>query len=241
MIYLYRVYQILIALPLCIIFTIVASVVTAIGCIPTKGRFWGYYPAKIWAMLFAWVNLVSVRVKGRENIDPKTSYVFVANHQSAFDIFTIYGFLRHNFKWMMKASLRKVPFVGYACYKAGHIFVERGNAVVVRESMDKARRQLADGMSVVVFPEGSRSLTGRMGVFKRGAYTLATELNLPVVPLTIDGAYRVMPRTAKLPRPGRITLTIHKPITPPDQGYDIKTLIDQSRDAIASALPDSLR
>lgn len=241
MIYLFRIYQICIAIPLCILFTILASIITVLGCLPTDGRFWGYYPAKIWAMLFCWLNFVSVKVRGRENIDRKTSYVFVANHQGSFDIFSIYGFLGHNFKWMMKMSLRKVPFAGYACYKAGHIFVDRGTTAGARNTMSQAEKQLSDGMSVVVFPEGSRSLTGKMGVFKRGAFILATEFRLPVVPLTVDGAYKVMPRTSRLPRPGRITLTIHRPITAPEGGYDLKTLMAEAREQVASALPDDLR
>lgn len=234
----YRIYQFLVAFPILIVATILASVVTVLGCIPTKGRFWGYYPAKIWAMLFCWLNFVGVEVKGRDNIDKKTSYVFVANHQGAFDIFAIYGFLGHNFRWMMKASLRKVPFVGYACYKGGHIFVERTNAARIRHSMEQAERQLQGGMSLVVFPEGSRTKTGRMGSFKRGAYFLATEFGLPVVPVTIDGSYAVMPRNAKLPRPGRIVLTIHRPIEAPAEGHDIDRLMEETRSAIASALPE---
>lgn len=232
----YRIYQFLIAFPLLIVLTVITAVITIVGCIPTKGRFWGYYPAKIWARLFCWLNFVSVSVKGRENIDPATSYVFVSNHQGAFDIFAIYGFLGHNFKWMMKASLRKIPFVGYACYKAGHIFVERANAARIRHSMELAERQLQGGMSLVVFPEGSRTRTGELGTFKRGAYMLATELSMPVVPVTIKGAYSIMPRNARLPRPGHITLTIHQPIFAQTEGHDLDTLMTQSRAAIASAL-----
>ena len=212
---LFRIYQLLIAVPVLIVLTVLTSVVTILGCIPTRGRFWGYYPAHLWARAFCYLNFVSVNVSGRDNINPRTSYVFVANHQGAFDIFAIYGFLNHNFKWMMKASLRKIPFVGYACRRAGHIFVDRGSAARIRHSMEEARRQLDGGMSLVVFPEGSRSKDGQLGNFKRGAYLLATELNMPVVPVTIDGAYAVMPRHARLPRPGSIHLTIHPVITAP--------------------------
>lgn len=235
----FRIYQILIAVPLLLVATLLTALITIVMCIPTRGRFWGYYPAKLWARIFCALNFVRVRVDGRDNIDSNTSYVFVANHQGAFDIFSIYGYLGHNFKWMMKASLRKIPFVGYACYKAGHIFVDRANATSIRHSMEKAQRQLSGGMSLVVFPEGSRSRSGLLGTFKRGAFLLATELNMPVVPVTIDGAYSVMPRSAKLPRPGRIILTIHRPIAPGPEGHDLTALIDTSRTAIASSLPSS--
>ena len=231
----FRIYQVLIVIPTLVVATIVASVVTIIMCAFTKGRFWGYYPAKIWAILFCWLNFVSVKVDGRQNIDPKTSYVFVANHQGAYDIFSLYGFLGHNFKWMMKSSLAKIPFVGYACRSSGHIFVDRTNANSIRQSMDKARKQLSRGMSLVVFPEGSRSRTGRIGAFKRGAFFLATELSLPVVPITIDGAYNILPRSTAFPRPGRITLTIHKPIEPDSEGHhDLNKLMETSKQAIES-------
>ena len=236
MIFLFRIYQLFIAVPILIVLTILTSVVTIVGCIFTDGRFWGYYPAKVWAMLFCWLNFISVKVKGSHNIDSRTSYVFVANHQGAFDIFAIYGFLGHNFKWMMKASLYKIPFVGYACYKAGHIFVDRTSPVAIRHSIELAEKRLSGGMSLVVFPEGSRTKTGKMGNFKRGAYFLAEEFNLAVVPVTIDGAYDILPRNAcyPLPRPGRIRLTIHRPIEAPEGGHDINALIQQSRDAIES-------
>ena len=96
-------------------------------------------------------------------------------------------------------------------------------------------------MSVVVFPEGSRTLDGKVHAFRRGAYTLAVEFGLPVVPLTIDGAYRVMPRTAILPRPGHIKLTIHRPIEAPAEGHELKSLMDQSREMIISSLPQENR
>lgn len=237
MIYLYRVYQILIMLPLCLVITILASVITIIGCFTGPQRIFSYYPAKIWAQSICVLNFVRVRVHGRENIDKKTSYVFVANHQGAFDIFAIYGFLGHNFKWMMKIALRKIPFVGYACYKAGHIYVDRSTPAAVRTTIETAEQRLRGGMSVVVFPEGSRTRNGQVGAFKRGAYFLATEFNLPVVPMTIDGAYTIMPRTARLPRPGSIDLTIHRPIEPGADGYDTAKLIEESREAIVSVLP----
>ena len=102
--------------------------------------------------------------------------------------------------------------------------------------MTDAERQLAGGMSVVVFPEGSRTADGHVHAFRRGAFTLAVEFSLPVVPLTIDGAFKVMPRNAWLPKPGHIKLTIHKPILPPEDGHDVKKLMTESRDIVISAL-----
>lgn len=236
---LYRIYQFIFMLPMVLVLTILTSLVTIIGCVLGGGRIFSYYPAKIWAKLFCWLTLVRVTVRGRENINRKTSYVFVANHQGAYDIFAIYGFLGHNFKWMMKKGLERIPLVGYACRKAGHIFVDNSSQAAVRRTMQDAESRLKDGMSVVVFPEGSRTLDGKMHAFKRGAYQLAMEFSLPVVPITIDGAYEVLPRRgAKLPRPGHIILTIHEPIHAPAEGHDLHSLMDRSYNAIHSALPE---
>ena len=233
----YRIYQILFMLPVLLTATIITALITIIGSILFGGRWWGYWPAHCWAKLFCILSFVRVTVKGRENISKGTSYVFVANHQGAYDIFAIYGYLGHNFKWMMKKALERIPLVGYSCRRAGHIYVDNRTPAAIRQTMADAERQLAGGMSVVVFPEGSRTLDGKVHAFRRGAFTLAVEFGLPVVPLTIDGAYKVMPRTALLPRPGHITLTIHRPVEAPSDGHEMKSLIETSRQAILSALP----
>ena len=234
----YRIYQIFIMLPILLTATIIAALLTSIGSILFGGRWWGYWPAHIWARLFCVMSFVKVTVNGRENISKGTSYVFVANHQGAYDIFSIYGYLNHNFKWMMKKGLESIPLVGYSCRKAGHIYVDNRTPAAIRRTMQDAEHQLAGGMSVVVFPEGARTLDGKVHAFRRGAYTLAVEFGLPVVPITINGAFKVMPRTAVLPRPGHIKLTIHRPIEAPADGHDLKSLIEESREQIISALPE---
>lgn len=238
---LYRIFQLVVTLPVALVSTVITAIVTAVGSALFGGRWWGYWPPKIWSKVFCWATLVHVSVSGRDNIDPKTSYVFVANHQGAYDIFAIYGFLGHNFRWMMKKSLERIPLVGWACKNAGQIFVDNSSPSAVASTMKAAERQLAGGMSLVVFPEGSRTRTGRMGRFKRGAFSLAVEFGLPVVPVTIDGVFRVSPRTKLLPRWGHVKLTIHKPIYPAAGGHDLTSLMEESRQAIASSLPECNR
>ena len=111
----YRIYQFLIMMPLLLVATFIAATLTIIGSVAGFGRTMGYWPGRIWARVFCLLSWVKVEVRGRENIDPATSYVFVANHQGAYDIFAIYGYLGHNFRWMMKKSLEKIPLVGYSC------------------------------------------------------------------------------------------------------------------------------
>lgn len=239
--YLYRIYQLLIALPLIAIYTLITSLMVTIGCTLGNGHFWGYYPGKWWAQFIIRILLLPVKVEGRENLVNGQSYVFVANHQGAFDIFLVYGFLSRNFKWMMKRQLRQMPFVGKACESAHHIFVDKRGASKIRETYDRARQTLQGGMSLVVFPEGARSFTGHMGVFKRGAFMLADDIELPVVPLTINGSFDIMPRTRDMKwvvwHPLR--LTIHKPIQPIGKGTDnIKYLEEESYKVVMSGLEE---
>ena len=124
---LYNIYQICFALPILLVLTILTALVTIIGSLLGGAHIWGYYPGKIWSQLICYLLLIPVKINGREKLHKRTSYVFVPNHQGSFDIFLIYGFLGRNFKWMMKKSLRKIPFVGKACESAGHIFVDRSS------------------------------------------------------------------------------------------------------------------
>ena len=156
------------------------------------------------------------------------------------DIFLIYGFLRRNFKWMMKKSLQKIPFVGQACQAARFIFVDRGSKHGSQKTLDDARRTLKRGMSLMVFPEGSRTFDGQMRPFHKGAFLLADDLQMPVVPITIDGSFQVLPRTKgfNFVNYHSMRLIIHAPIMPQGQGADnIKALSQLSYDAINSALP----
>ena len=229
-------YQWIIVMPIMVVITIMTALITIIGCFLGNHRVWGYYPGLIWSRLFCLISLVRIEVRGREKLDRSTSYVFVANHQGEYDIFLIYGYLGHKFKWMMKSSLRRIPFVGAACAAAGFIFVDRSGKGL-RETLAAAEKILTGGMSLVVFPEGSRTPDGKIHRFKKGAYQIADDLSLPVVPLTIDGSYRVLSKNSKLIRPGKIVLTVHDPIFPQADGhYDMDALITDSYRVIEAAL-----
>ena len=237
--YLYRLYQLIFALPLAFVATLLTCLFTIVGCTIGNGHFWGYYPAHIWGRVMLWLLLIPVKVEGREQLEHRQSYVFVANHQGAFDIFLIYGHLNRNFKWMMKYQLRRIPIIGYTCEKAHHIYVDKRGPKKIKATYDTARETLKDGVSVTLFPEGSRTFTGHMGLFRKGAFALADELQLPVVPMTINGSFNIMPRQRDLHFVNwhRLTLTIHAPIYPVGQGPEnVQATMHQAYDSVMSAL-----
>lgn len=237
---LYRIYQIFIGFPVLVLMTIITALEVGIGTTIGNGHFWGYYPGRWWAKIILKTFLIPIKVEGREHLEKDQSYVFVANHQGIFDIFVIYGHLGRNFKWMMKYQLGKIPFLGYACKKSHQIFVDKRGPKKIQKTYETAREILQEGYSVTVFPEGARSFTGHMGKFKKGAFALANELQLPVVPLTINGSFDILPRTKgfiNLINWHPLTLTIHQPIYPVGNGPEnIEATMRQAYDSVMSAL-----
>ena len=237
--YLYYIYQLLVGLPVLVLSTVVTAVTVGIGCAVGNGHFWGYYPGRVWGWVILRSLLLPVKVQGHEHLEKNQSYVFVANHQGSFDIFLIYGFLNRNFKWMMKHQLRKIPFLGFACERSHQIIVDKRGPSKIRKTYDDARHILEQGYSVTVFPEGSRTFTGHMAHFRKGAFALADELQLPVVPLTINGSFHIMPRTRDwhFLNWHPMSLTFHQPIYPVGQGRDnILTVMNDSYQSVMSAL-----
>ena len=213
--YLYYLYQIVIS-PLLLLATILTALTTTIGCTFFNAAFWSYYPGVIWSRVMIRLLLLPVHISGRENMQPGQSYVIIPNHQGSFDIFLIYGFLGRHFKWMLKEPLRNIPLVGKACESAGFIFVDqKGGPKKLKETHDRARAVLRQGVSLVVFPEGARTLDGKMHSFKRGAFQLADEVGLPLLPVTIRGSYEVLSRKRgfNFVHWHPLTLTIHPPFS----------------------------
>lgn len=235
---LYKLYSFLIALPLFLVVTIIVAICVTIAAFCGDSVYIGYYLPKWWSRFTLWVFLIPVKTQGKELINPKQSYVFLANHQGYFDIFLIYGYLGHNFKWMMKEYLRKIPFVGLACEKSGHIYVGDTRAAM-QKTVVQAQETLREGMSMVIFPEGTRTHDGKMGEFKKGAFTLANEIGLPIVPLTINGSFEIFSRHAYSVTRHPITLTIHRPIAAENrQGKPTRILMQEVFDIIHNDLEE---
>ena len=189
----YWLWQYLIAWPLLVVLTVFTAVFTVCTVFWKNAEF-VHKVQQFWSRSFFWLMFLPVSVDGQEHIVPGQSYVFVANHQSMFDVWLVYGWLPVIFKWLMKAELRKVPFVGTGCKAAGHIFIDRRSTKAAMESLKEVEKHLVNGVCTVIFPEGTRSLNGEVGRFKRGAFQIAWDLGLPIIPLSLDGCYEVLPK-----------------------------------------------
>ena len=231
----YLLYQLVIAYPLAGIATMLTGLsMTLFGkYVHVKGG--DYYPAVLWAKFMIRIFLLPIKVVGLENLEPDKKYIFVANHQGFWDVFMMFGYLGHNFKWMMKDSLRKMPFVGKGCYDTGHIFVNRESPQ--KEIFVKAIRILKSGTSLGVFAEGTRTDTGRLGEFKKGAFAIADMTQVEVVPLAIEGSFKLLPKKAIFMNWTPLKITIMKPLAPIGKGKEnVEYLMNESRSAIAKAL-----
>ncbi|WP_223788409.1 lysophospholipid acyltransferase family protein [Marinicella meishanensis] len=209
----YQIYVWLLLYPLAWLLTIVVAVLVSVFSILGAARFAGRHIARTWGRLILWITPVWVKRHGMERIQPGQSYVVVANHQSTYDILLVYGYLPLDFKWVMKIELRKMPFVGFACEKMGHIYVDRKNRSASIKAMQAAKDRLVNGTSVFFFPEGTRSNGADLKPFKKGAFRMARDLGLPILPVSISGADRVMPTGSLKVLPGTINMTFHQPIS----------------------------
>lgn len=187
-----------------------------------------------WAKSNVAVAFAKVKTTGLENIDPKQSYIVVANHQSLFDIFVIYGWLGIDIKWVMKKELRKVPVLGYCCEVLNHVIIDRSNREAALASLEHSKQYIVDGTSIVFFPEGTRSKTGKLGPFKKGAFRMALDLDLPILPVTILETNKILPSGSTRLLPGTAKMIVHPPI--PLNGQDANTLSAQSKEVIDSVL-----
>ena len=210
---LFQIYVWLIIYPVAWTLTILVAISVSIFSILGAARFAGRYIAKGWGRIVLWITPAKVKRTGLHHVEPHQSYVVVANHQSTYDILLVYGYLPLDFKWVMKIELRKMPFVGFACEKMGHIYVDRRNRKASILAMQEARDKLVNGTSVFFFPEGTRSNGSDLIPFKKGAFRMARDLQLPILPVSIDGADDIMPKGSVRIMPGTINMTFHEPIT----------------------------
>jgi 1-acyl-sn-glycerol-3-phosphate acyltransferase len=234
---LYQPYKLLVFVPLLMLSTAFFGGLVLVLLMILDARRVSFVCGVGWARLNAWLTPMLVRVSGRENIDPKQSYVVVSNHQSHYDVLVLYGWLGVDFKWVMKQELRKVPGLGAACEALGHIFIDRSSRNAAVATIEAAKNRITGGTSVVFFPEGTRSRDGQLGAFKKGAFRMACDLGVPILPVTILGTRTILPPETKDLFPGRARMIIHPPVPVDDSDdEDLTALIERVRTVISAPL-----
>ncbi len=229
-------------LPLVVILTLLFSALAMIASVLVSPRFASRVVASCWGRLLARLTPLGVTVKGREHAQRERSYVVVCNHQSAVDILVVYGWLKLDLKWVIKQELRKVPWLGIACEKVGHIFIERNNPGLARQTIREALDRLGDGVGILYFPEGTRSPDGKLLAFKKGPFRTAIEQQLPVLPVTLIGTRDILPPKSLNPFPGRTEMVIHPAIVTEGMSLaDTEDVLNRARKQISSAQPQQLQ
>ncbi|MGA3286095.1 MAG: lysophospholipid acyltransferase family protein [Bacteroidota bacterium] len=166
-----------------------------------------------WSRFIFWTFGMKVSVIGYENLDPMKPYIFISNHASMFDIPTVFVALKGNVNIVFKKELTYVPIWGWALRYGYFIMIERSNPRKAMASIERAAQSIRKGSSVILFPEGTRTLDGKLQPFKRGAFSLAAKAEVPVVPLTINGTFTIMPKGSLNIKPANISVVLGKPIS----------------------------
>ena len=189
--------------------------------------------ARIWARGILLVSRIKVTVHGLANIDPSQSYVYMSNHQSNFDIPVLLAYLPVQFRWLAKAELFKIPIFGRAMRGAGYVKIDRFNQESAFESLNEAAAKMKNGVSVMLFPEGTRSRDGNIRPFKKGGFIMALDAGVPIVPVILLGTWTIMDKSSLRINTGEVSLNIQTPIATADYSRDNKNdLIASVRDVI---------
>ncbi|MDX1453147.1 MAG: lysophospholipid acyltransferase family protein [Oleiphilaceae bacterium] len=197
--------------------------------------------ACFWASIYVWITPYwRVKYIDTHLIDPRRTYVIISNHQSLLDILVAFGLFVH-FKWVSKIEIFKVPVIGWNMRLNDYVALKRGDAESVAQMMAHCEHHLAQGSSVYLFPEGTRSFDGRVKPFKKGAFQLAKKLGVPILPLVIDGTTRALPKKSMV-LTGRHEISLRAlPAIEPEMFEDCspEELAERVRSQIVAALGQS--
>jgi len=209
---LYPFYQWLVYMPLAVLATLVGAVLAVPLALLVSPRLANLWVAVPWGRVLSWLVPVRVDIEGLDRIDPNQSYVVVANHQSQFDIPVIYGWIGLDLRWVAKAELSRIPFVAAGCRAIGHIFIDRSDPEQARTAINRAVARLKPGTGLMFFAEGTRSRTGQLLPFKKGAFRVAVDQQLPILPVTVVDTREILPAKSFRIRPGRVRMIVHPPL-----------------------------
>lgn len=230
----------LIALPLLTLWH--GSIVVMAGLLKVPNRAGGVYDraARNWARRLLRAAGVEVRLVGWERV-PDGPVVFASNHQSWFDILALAANLHRTVRFVSKIELARVPILGRAMRQAGHIFIDRANRQQALSAYEEVSRVIRDGMSAIVFPEGTRSRTGQLLPFKKGPFVLAIAAQVPIVPVYCAGTFTIMPKGSLFVRPHPVTVVFGSPIATEGLTYEAREEVLRRTRAAIEALREEAR
>jgi 1-acyl-sn-glycerol-3-phosphate acyltransferase len=222
-------------IPSIAVYTIVLGIASITSSFFDRRGHFAHRCARAWSWLILATTGVDVTVQGLERIVPGKTYVFVANHQSIYDIPCLFWSIPFQLRIIAKESLGSFPMLGPHLKRTGHMLVDRSKPD--RSGIfGWASRLTANGLSLIVFPEGTRSRTGMMGKFKGGSIMLAMQAGLPIVPISVIGSRHVMKKGELTTRPGHVTLIVHDPIetvaTAEPSVHQVRDFADRVREVI---------
>jgi 1-acyl-sn-glycerol-3-phosphate acyltransferase len=225
----------LLLLVLALIIHFLLTLIDGSGELPHRlGRLWGK------GTLFC--SGVEIHVRGLEHIFKNGPQIFMANHQSNFDIPVLMGYLPVRFSWTAKKELFRIPLFGFVMKRAGYIQVDRQNHARAIASMELAVRQIRKGTSVMIFPEGTRSSDGSLAPLKKGGIILALKAGVPVVPIGIYGSRNIMPKGSLRITPGTVQMVVGPPIDPRKYTVEQRNeLLVRVREAMAECIEQARR
>ena len=226
-------------IPAITIYTIVLGAASIVSSLFDRRGYFAHGCARAWSRLILRTTGVRVTVEGLDRVTPGMTYVFVSNHQSIYDTPVIFASLPYQLRIIAKESLARFPVLGWHLKRGGHLFVDRARP-------DRAgilarwRALVSEGLSLIIYAEGTRSPDGHVQRFKAGSFMLAIEAQLPIVPVAVIGTRQVMPKGRLRTEPADVTLVIHDPIQPPaieaPTAQDAKALADHVHDIVAAAV-----
>ncbi len=225
-----------------VVATLVLGILALITVAITRQQRLAHSYGKLWSGIILFASGVKVKIYGREKIKPEGSYIFAANHSSQFDIFALYWAIPVEFRWLAKIELFRIPILGHAMSAIGYIPIDRTNRKAAFRSIDKAAEEVKGGTSIIIFPEGTRSIDGILQNFKKGGFILAIKSQRPIVPVSIKGSQRVLPKGTWKVTPGTIVVRFGKPIE--TRGMVVKDrdkLIEMVRRGLLENLPQEQR
>ena len=226
-------------IPAITVYTIVLGAASIASSLFDRHGHFAHGCARVWSWLILKTTGVEVMVEGLARLTPGTTYIFVANHQSHYDTPVVFSSLPYQLRIIAKESLARFPVLGWHLKRGGHLFVDRRDpdrTGILR----RWRALVSEGLSLIVYAEGTRSNDGRVARFKAGSFLLAIQAGLPIVPIAIVGTRAVMPKGRLRTEPGKVTIIIHDPIQPPEipepTVHDAKELAGRVHDVVAAAV-----